>query len=232
MSEPLDTRPCPFCGEDIKTVAIRCKHCHADLSASEPDFDRHQSAVKAAVKATPPAVVKTAPAELVKSADFEQRFLEYAYQASLPLNAASVAYALKIPISEADEQLEDLAARDILTRHVDEEGHVFFRLPGRPQPVAIVPHVGPGAQAITGPQSPQAMAGLLLNLVVPGLGSIVAGKTIEGVLQLVLILIGLPLSFILIGIPICIATWGWALSTGLRAMHEANHAAERAAPRG
>jgi hypothetical protein len=39
-------------------------------------------------------------------------------------------------------------------------------------------------------------------------------------------LIGLPLCFILVGIPICVATWGWALSTGLRIMNEASRQEE------
>jgi len=29
-----DTKPCPFCAEDIKAAAIRCKHCQADLTAT------------------------------------------------------------------------------------------------------------------------------------------------------------------------------------------------------
>ena len=71
--------------------------------------------------------------------------------------------------------------------------------------------------AIQPPPSPQAMVGLLLNLVMPGLGSMVAGRTGEGVAQLML-LDRDSLCFVLVGIPICIATWGWALSTGLRAL--------------
>lgn len=27
-----DTKTCPLCAEEIKKTAIRCKHCHADLS--------------------------------------------------------------------------------------------------------------------------------------------------------------------------------------------------------
>lgn len=34
-SDLINKRLCPFCAEEIKKTAIRCKHCHADLSGVE-----------------------------------------------------------------------------------------------------------------------------------------------------------------------------------------------------
>ena len=70
-----------------------------------------------------------------------------------------------------------------------------------------------------------AIVGLLLNiLILPGLGSLIGGKTTAGVLQLVLSLIGLGLIFTLIGavvgIPLLIAMWIWALVTGIQLIKE------------
>jgi hypothetical protein len=57
-----------------------------------------------------------------------------------------------------------------------------------------------------------AIIGLVVNLaVLPGLGTIIGGQTSKGVWQLVLFAIGIPLSIILIGIPLIIGVWIWAL---------------------
>ncbi|OYT37924.1 hypothetical protein B6U82_00925 [Candidatus Pacearchaeota archaeon ex4484_31] len=67
-----------------------------------------------------------------------------------------------------------------------------------------------------------AVVALLVNiLILPGLGSLIGGKTIEGVIQLVLFLVGLHLCFILIGIPTVVAVWIWALVTGIQIIKEA-----------
>ncbi len=61
-----------------------------------------------------------------------------------------------------------------------------------------------------------AIVGLILNvLVLPGLGTIVWGDTKKGVTQLVLFIIGIPLSLILIGIPLLIGVWIWALISSI-----------------
>lgn len=66
-----------------------------------------------------------------------------------------------------------------------------------------------------------AILALLLNvLILPGLGSIVGGKTKVGIIQLVLTLVGIPLSFVFIGIPLIIAMWIWALITGIQLIKE------------
>ena len=47
---PSETRPCPFCAEDIKAAAIICKHCGRDIPRSEPPAaDREVAPPPAAV---------------------------------------------------------------------------------------------------------------------------------------------------------------------------------------
>ncbi len=67
-----------------------------------------------------------------------------------------------------------------------------------------------------------AIAALLLNvLLMPGLGTIIAGRTSEGLLQIILLVVGLALSFFLVGIPIVILVWIWGLVTGVQLIKEA-----------
>jgi TM2 domain-containing membrane protein YozV len=199
----METKSCPFCAEPIKKAAVRCKHCQADLS-----------------KVPDPGAEPPAPAI---GEDFEQRFLAFAYQTNVPLNVPAVAYALKVSTAVAAEHLEEMAARDILVRDVDDEGNVFFTIPGRRQPFAQSPLIRTSSNEMV-PASPPsegvAVAALVLNLMFPGVGSLVAGRTQLGVAQLVMFGIGLPLSFILIGFPLVVASWVWSLMTGIRLIDE------------
>lgn len=68
-----------------------------------------------------------------------------------------------------------------------------------------------------------AILGLILNLIIlPGLGTIVGGETKKGVWQLVLFLIGIPLTFIIIGIPLMIGVWIWALVTSIQQLKDSD----------
>jgi len=66
-----------------------------------------------------------------------------------------------------------------------------------------------------------AIAALLLNiLILPGLGSLIGGRTKAGIWQLVLVICGGLLSIIIIGIPFVIAGWIWGLVTGIQLINE------------
>lgn len=58
---------------------------------------------------------------------------------------------------------------------------------------------------------------IILNFIMPGVGSMVIGKVGQGITQLVLYVIGLLFSFTLIGmiigIPLMLAAWIWAIVT-------------------
>ena len=70
------------------------------------------------------------------------------------------------------------------------------------------------------PSQAIAIVALILNIILPGLGSIIGGKTKAGIWQLVLFLVGIPLTSILIGIPMMIAAWVWGIVTGVKILQE------------
>jgi TM2 domain-containing membrane protein YozV len=67
-----------------------------------------------------------------------------------------------------------------------------------------------------------AIVGLVVNvLLMPGLGTVIAGDTTTGVKQIILFLIGVLLSLVLIGIPLVIAAWIWALISSINQLQAA-----------
>jgi hypothetical protein len=56
---------------------------------------------------------------------------------------------------------------------------------------------------------------MILNILLPGVGSLVAGRKGVGAAQLILWLVGLALTFKLVGIPIVIGAWIWSVATGI-----------------
>lgn len=271
------SKQCPLCGEWILRVAVRCKHCHADLhayqladaQAAAPPQQQQPGGTPAQGTSTSganiPAVAAASTSGATSAAessrreyvapnegDFEQRFLDFAFKTSLPISAVTVAYALKIPIKEAADGLEDLAARDVLLREVDEHGGLTFQLPGRQQIAAeIVPVTGYNASTALSPYSqpppllyepsmaltrtpPEstALAGLLVNvLLLPGLGSLIGGKTNAGIFQLLMFLLGFPLCLSVIGLviggPMMMGAWIWGLVSGVNMLSEAKAAASQ-----
>jgi TM2 domain-containing membrane protein YozV len=217
-----DTKACPYCGEEIKKVAIRCKHCQADLTKIDADFNRGA-----------PSGVEN-PSSGAASDDFEVRMLEFAYKTTGTINVASVAHALKLPTVLVNDRLEEMAARDVIVRDIDDEGNVFFTLPGKlsqrmpAHPPLSLPTSGPPAraaqhavpQSIGPPAEGVAVTALVLNVLVPGVGSLVAGRVGLGVGQLLLWVIGLPLCFVLIGFPMVLAAWIWSLVSGIQILED------------
>lgn len=56
---------------------------------------------------------------------------------------------------------------------------------------------------------------LILNLFFPGVGSLVASRTKEGIWQVVLWVLSIPLMFLGIGIVVYLVAWIWALVTSI-----------------
>jgi hypothetical protein len=58
---------------------------------------------------------------------------------------------------------------------------------------------------------------IIANIIFPGVGSFLAGKGVQGFIQLILFVIGLFMTFTglgaIIGIPLCFIVWIWGIIT-------------------
>ncbi len=76
---------------------------------------------------------------------------------------------------------------------------------------AICPKCGVPQRNAPGQGHPNAVLALILNIFFPGVGTLVLGETTMGITQLALWLVSIPLSFIIIGIPLFFGVWIWAI---------------------
>jgi hypothetical protein len=74
---------------------------------------------------------------------------------------------------------------------------------------------------IGGPASAKNINGMILNVIIPGLGTIMNGDTGVGVGQLLLVVLGFPtLIFIkwFLGLAMIFGGWTWSIVTGVQMM--------------
>ncbi|MBT4135433.1 hypothetical protein HOD75_03905 [archaeon] len=64
---------------------------------------------------------------------------------------------------------------------------------------------------------------LLINLILPGIGSIIGKKPKEGIWQIVLFIIGIPLILIFLGIVLIFTAWIWGIVTGIKLIAESQN---------
>ena len=67
----------------------------------------------------------------------------------------------------------------------------------------------------TQPDQNKALLVLILNILIPGVGTIIYGETQRGVIQLVLYVVGWILTAIYIGPVISLGAWIWSLIDGI-----------------
>jgi hypothetical protein len=179
-------------------------------------------------------------------ADFEKRFLALVYQTNTVITAPNVAYHLSIPIEEAQEHLIALELNGTIQQATDPQGGTYYTMPNRPPPGTmradgqLNTQPGAGGGAPPGVHDParlpsapmynnpgakgMSINGLVLNVMIPGLGSVVNGKMI-GVAMMLLALFGLILFFLPLGfgrllgfLPI-VAAWVWSIVAGVQLMN-------------
>jgi hypothetical protein len=160
------------------------------------------------------------------------------------ITAPNVAYHLNIPIEEAQEQLIALELNGTIQQATDSKGNSYYLFPNRPAPGTLpaatqsAPRAAGAAPGVMNPadlpaaqiySNPGAKGmninGLVLNVVVPGVGSLVCGKMI-GLAMLGLALLGVILFLMplgwgrLIGLLPILGAWIWSIVAGVGLLNE------------
>lgn len=180
----------------------------------------------------------------MEKAEFEKRFLALVYQTDVVITAPNIAYHLSLPIEEIQEHLLSLELNGTLQQSTDTQGNTYYVMPNRPAP-GTLPAGGGTEQAGGAPppgvKNPADMAavplysnpgakganvnGMVLNIIFPGVGSLVAGHKI-GLAMLGLVILGILLFFMplgwgrLIGILPIIGGWIWSILAGVALLGE------------
>ena len=184
----------------------------------------------------------------MEKAEFEKRFLNLVYQTDVVITAPNIAYHLGIGIEESQEQLLSLELNGVLQQESDDDGNYTYVMPNRPDPGSM-PSTAAQLPAATGdggrppvsnnpadaPAAPnyakagakgKNINGLVLNCVIPGLGSLICGDKMGGamlglfILGIVMIFaIGLSFSSLLGLLPIFTA-YLWSIVAGVGLLSE------------
>jgi hypothetical protein len=116
----------------------------------------------------------------VKYPDFEKAVLALAFETDTKLTPSAVAYHLECSIDDARQHLETLLYNGGVTLESDADGNLYYEVPLRE------------GGSTSGPAKPQAAIeahrtrtkiALGLNLLLPGSGSMLVGRTIQGLGQ-------------------------------------------------
>lgn len=184
----------------------------------------------------------------MEKAEFDKRFLALVNQSNVVITAPNIAYHLDIPIEETQEHLLSLELNGVLTQQTDPQtGNTIYVMPNRPVPGAVpgpaseqgedrgppgvhnpadLPHAPVISQSPSAaPAKGKSINGLVLNVIIPGVGSLVCGK-MSGLAMLGLLFLGLIFLFVLPGfskvlavVPV-IAAWIWSIIAGVALLND------------
>lgn len=186
----------------------------------------------------------------MEKAEFEQKFLALVNQTDVVISAPNVAYHLGIAIEEAQEHLIALELIGVIQQISGTEDHSTYTMPSRPAPGTLPARIDTSLEAsqqsglvpgvrnpadiapapiLGGPASAPARGrnvnGLALNVIIPGLGSLICGRK-AGINMMLLLLAGIVCIFVLPGwskllaiVPV-LAAWIWSIIAGVALLDE------------